>query len=327
MLEIYESEKQHKEDPVGSALAWEARRENYPVMGNVPRVNYTSIDRQCTLSQAQYRMKKAHASSVPNSRTLSITKPLTFVDLETTGSILGLDRIVEIGALKIMPDGEELEFETRVNPEMGIIPEATKIHGITNSDVLEAPIFAVIADRVTDFLGDGDLAGYNLLNFDLPILQSEFQRIGSKLSMKNRRVIDVLDIFVQKEPRDLRAAYQFYCGRERDDAHLASADARACRQVLLGQLEKYEDMPTTPEGISDFVAEHRKKRTLDSGGWFITRYGKPAFARGKYQGMLIREIEESDPDYLDWMISLGLPEDTIEVIQACFQILAGEARN
>jgi DNA polymerase III subunit epsilon len=259
-------------------------------------------------------MKKGQSTS--SNRKLSITKPLTFVDLETTGSILGLDRIVELGALKIMPDGEELEFETRVNPEMGITTEATRVHGISNSDVQSAPIFAAIADRVVSFLGDSDIAGYNLLNFDLPILQSEFQRIGSRLPMKDRRVIDVLDIFVQKEPRDLQAAYRFYCGRERDSAHIASADARASWDVLQGQLERYEDMPTTPEGISASVAEFRKKRTLDSAGWFITRYGKPALARGKHQGMLIREIEESDPDYLDWMVSLGLPEDTIEVIRS-----------
>jgi DNA polymerase-3 subunit epsilon len=266
------------------------------------------------LSQAQYRMK-AQTNSPAQTRRISIIKPLTFVDLETTGSIIGLDRIVEVGALKIMPDGEELEFETRVNPEMGITTEATKMHAITNPDVQRAPTFGGVAPRLADFLSDSDLAGYNLLNFDLPILQSEFQRVGHNLPMEGRRVIDVLDIFVRKEPRDLKAAYRFYCGREYEGAHSASADARACWHVLQGQVRRYKDIPKTAEGLGAYVAEHRKKRTLDSGGWFISRYGKPALARGKHQGMLIREVEERDPDYLDWMLSVGLPEDTIEVIR------------
>jgi len=215
-----------------------------------------------------------------------------------------------------MPGGEELELETRVNPEMGITTEAARMHGISSADVQDAPTFTAVAAQLADFLGDSDLAGYNLLNFDLPMLHSEFQRVGSSLPMRGRRVIDVMDIFVQKEPRDLKSAYRFYCGREHDGAHSASADARACWDVLKGQLKKYEDIPTTAEGISEYVAEHRKKRALDSGGWFIPRYGKPALARGKYQGMLIREIEESHPEYLDWMLSLGLPEDTIEVIRS-----------
>jgi DNA polymerase III subunit epsilon len=251
-----------------------------------------------------------------HTRQLSISKPLTFVDLETTGSIIGLDRIVEVGALQIRPESQdELEFEQRVNPEMGITPEASKLHGITNPAVRNAPIFDIVAPRLLDFIGDSDLAGFNLRNFDLPMLQSEFQRVGLSLSMRGRRTVDAMDIFVQKEPRDLRAAYRFYCGREHNSAHSAVADARACQQILQGQLEKYDDIPDTPNGISEYTAQHRKNRALDSAGWFITRYGKPALARGKYQGLLIREIEEKDPDYLDWMLSVGIPEDSIDVIR------------
>ena len=248
-------------------------------------------------------------------RQLSITKALTFLDLETTGSILGLDRIVEVGALKVEPDGSESSFDTHVNPEMAITPEATKRHGVLNMDVQTAPTFAEVGPRLRDFLSDSDLAGYNLINFDLPMLQSEFHRVGLSLPMQGRRVVDVMDIFVQKEPRDLKAAYRFYCGRNLNGAHSASADARACWEVLQGELKKYDDIPHTTEGLSAYIAEYRKKRSLDGAGWFIARYGQPAFARGKHQGKLIREVEELDPDYLDWMLSLGLPEDTIEVIR------------
>ena len=259
---------------------------------------------------------KAPSSSARKFRNLLITKPLTFIDLETTGSILGLDRIIEIGALKVSSDGQESEFESRVNPEMKITSEATRKHGLTNADVRNAPDFAAVAPNLVEFLGSSDLAGYNILNFDLPMLQSELHRVGIPFPIKGRRLIDVMDIFVRNEPRDLKTAFRFYCGKDLDRAHLASADARACWQVLQGQIRRYRDMPDTVDGVSDYVAEHRKKRALDTGGWFITRSGKPAFARGKHQGKLIREIEELDPSYLDWMLSLGLPEDTIEVIRS-----------
>jgi DNA polymerase-3 subunit epsilon len=257
-----------------------------------------------------------HPGPSAQSRKLIITRPITFIDLETTGSILGLDRIVEVGAVKILPDSaDEPQFESRVNPEMGITPEATKMHGISDTDVRDAPTFAMVAPRLADFLDNGDLGGFNLRNFDLPMLQAEFRRVGLSLPINDRRVVDVMDIFVQKEPRDLKSAYRFYCGREYKGGHAASTDARACWSVLQGQLRKYKDLPSTPERLSAYIAEHRRKRALDSGGWFIPRHGKPALARGKYQGMLIREIEETDPDYLDWMLSLGLPEDTIEVVR------------
>ncbi len=258
---------------------------------------------------------KARPNSGASNRHVSITRPLTFIDLETTGSILGLDRIVEVGAIRVMPDGPELSYETRVNPEMAITAEATRKHGITDSDVKDAPTFSAIAPSLLDFLRDSDLAGYNLLNFDLPLLQSEYRRVGTELSMAGRSVVDVLDIFVQKEPRDLKTAYRFYCGREHEDAHSAAADARACWHVLRGQVKRYRDLPNTPAGLSAYVAEHRKKRALDSGGWFISRNGRPALARGKYQGMLIANIANSNPEYLDWMMSLGLPADTVEVIR------------
>ena len=167
-----------------------------------------------------------------------------------------------------MPDQSELEFQSRVNPEMGITPEATRKHGITDAAVLESPKFSEIADKLATFLKGCDLAGYNLLSFDLPMLKAEFERIGHSFSTEGRRNVDVLDIYVHKEPRDLRSAYRFYCGREFRDAHSASADARACLDVLKGQLRKYEDLPRTTEGLATLVEEHRKLRTLDSGGWF-----------------------------------------------------------
>ncbi len=254
--------------------------------------------------------------STRGARLFVVRTPLAFLDLETTGRALGLDRILEIGVLKVAPDGTEVKFEARVNPEMRIPREATDVHGISDRDVHNEPVFGKIAPRLAKFLEGCDLAGYNILNFDLPILEAEFRRVGIPFIVEGRAVIDVMAIYFQKEPRDLKAAHRFYCGREHNRVHSASADARACLQVLQGQLKMYHNLPNTPEGLSAFISEHRRSRTLDSGGWFDTRHGKPAFARGKHQGMLIREVAESAPDYLDWMLSQGLPKDTIKVIRS-----------
>jgi DNA polymerase III subunit epsilon len=249
-------------------------------------------------------------------RSISITKPLAFLDLETTGRTIGLDRIVEIGVLKITADGKEEQFETRVNPEMRIPKEASRVHGIRDRDVQSAPTFGKVAPRLVRFLDRCDFVGYNILNFDLPMLQAEFRRVGTPLAVEGRQVVDAMSIYFLKEPRDLNAAYRFYCGSEHGGAHSASADARACWRVLQGQLRMYADLPNTPKGLSAFIAEHRKARTLDSGGWFETRHGKPAFARGKYQGRMIREVADSDREYLEWMLSTDLPKDTIAVISS-----------
>jgi DNA polymerase-3 subunit epsilon len=249
-------------------------------------------------------------------RQLTITRPLAFLDLETTGKTIGLDRIVEIGVLKAMPDGTEMTFGIRVNPEAPISTEATAIHGIADRDIQGAPTFRQIAPRLAKFLDGCDFAGYSILNFDLPMLQAEFRRVGTPLLVEGRQILDVMSIYVLKEPRDLNAAYRFYCGSEHRGAHSASADARACREVLQGQLRMYADLPNTPVGLSAFINEHSRARTLDSGGWFETRNGSPAFARGKHQGRPIQEVANSDPDYLEWMLSTDPPTDTIRVVRS-----------
>jgi DNA polymerase-3 subunit epsilon len=249
-------------------------------------------------------------------RSVIIKTPLAFLDLETTGRVLDLDRIVEIGIVKVMPGGKEETFEMRLNPEMRISREATAIHGIRDRDVLDEPTFSEIALRLEHFLQGCDFAGYNILNFDLPMLESEFRRVGTALEVEGRQIVDVMSIFVQKEPRDLKAAYRFYCGSEHEQAHSASADARACWQVLQGQVRMYADLPNTPDQLSAFVLENRRKKTLDSGGWFENRDGEPAFARGRHQGVLLLEVAKLAPEYLEWMLTTRLPKDTIKVIKS-----------
>ncbi len=146
------------------------------------------------------------------SRKLALARPLVFLDLETTGRVIGLDRIVEVGVLRVALDGREIGYASRVNPEMRIPREATMVHGISDEDVRREPTFVKIAPRISRLLGGADLAGYNICNFDLPMLQSEFERVGIPFALKGRNVVDVMSVFFEKEPRDLAAAYRFYCG-------------------------------------------------------------------------------------------------------------------
>jgi DNA polymerase III subunit epsilon len=254
--------------------------------------------------------------TVADARSLHLVKPLAFFDLETTGTTVGLDRIVEIGVLKVTPHGEELELQTRINPGIRIPREATAVHGISDKDVEGKPTFDKVAPRVARFLEGCDFAGYNVLHFDLPILQAEFRRVDVPLDMKGREVIDAMSIYFQKEPRDLKAALRFYCGTEHANEHSAFADACACRNVLQGQIRMYADLPNTPEELSAVLMERTSEKTLDSGGWFETRHGQPAFARGRHQGILIQEVAQAAPDYLEWMLTIGLPQDTVEVIRS-----------
>jgi DNA polymerase III subunit epsilon len=248
-------------------------------------------------------------------RRLEIKTPLAFLDLETTGGVAGLDRIVEIGVFKLGPRGDSFEYHTLINPEIPIPCEVTAVHGIHDKDVQGSPTFGDVARDLAKFLEGCDLAGYNLVRFDLPILAAEFERVGQCLDMNDRQVVDLMSIYHKKEPRDLNAAHRFYCGTEHTHAHSAFADARACWDVLQGQLSMYPDLPNTAAGLGALTAEQTKRRTLDSGGWFDTRNGQPAFARGKQRGMLLREVATNTPDYVGWMMTLDLPEDTLEIIR------------
>ena len=171
---------------------------------------------------------------------LKLERPLVVFDIESTGVNPMRDRIVELAVLKISPDGAMQSTVRRVNPEVPIPPGAAAVHGITDADVADKPPFSVIAANFARYLDDCDLGGYNLLNFDVPLLQAEFQRAAVPFSLEGRRIIDVYNIFCKLYPRTLTAAYQFFCGRDLNDAHAAAADTQATWEVLLGQLARHQ---------------------------------------------------------------------------------------
>lgn len=244
---------------------------------------------------------------------LQLSRPLVFFDLETTGLDVNVDRIVEIAIVKLFPDGERDTFLTLVNPERPIPSSATQVHGISNFDVMDKPTFQQIARDVYDIMKDCDLAGYNLTNYDLPILVNEFKRAGIDFSTENVNIVDVLTIFRLKERRDLSAAYRFYCQKELKDAHSALQDTEATLEILLAQAEMYDDLPKTAEGLHKFCNQ-KDDKFVDPDKKFYWENGEAYFNFGKYRGRPLRLVAQEAPDYLMWMLDQDFSKTTHDII-------------
>ena len=228
---------------------------------------------------------------------MKIEKPIAFIDLETTGKNPSEDRIVEIAICKRHPDGSREVYHKRVNPAKLISDAATAVHGILNADVENEPTFQQIADEVYSFIAGCDIAGYNSNNFDIPMLYCEFLRSFIVWDYKENAIIDVCNIFRQKESRSLSAAVRFYCGHELENAHNAEADILATVDVFEGQLQMYPDLPETMEDLQKFC--NNGKQLLDVSGRFTyDDDGEIVFAFGKYSGQKAKQ----NLDYVKWML-------------------------
>ncbi len=234
-------------------------------------------------------------------KNLKLDKPIVFIDVETTGLNPSTDRIVELSILKVCPDGHE-EYKSHLfNPEIPIPSESTSIHGITDADVAEKPIFRQLAKSLRDFLEDCDMAGFNVIKFDLPFLEAEFTKANIDFSRKGRYLIDSQVIFHKREPRDLQAAYRKYCGKEIENAHRAEGDAKAAAEVLDGQLEIYDDLPKVVADLSALCLE-TQGNFVDSQGKFIWKDNEIVCNFGKkYNGVKLEDIAKIDASYLKWI--------------------------
>jgi len=265
---------------------------------------------------------------------LSLLRPLVFFDVETTGLNIGKDKIIELALLKINPDGSEIEKVWRFNPEIPISKEAEAVHGICNADLKKEPLFSEKADEILEFLENCDLAGYNSNKFDLPLLVEEFLRIEKDFDLKDRQCIDVQNIFHKMEPRNLKAAYRFYCQKELIDAHQALADSRATFEILKGQMVKYmgktyEDTKTGKitifyndvKALSDFSREHR---TVDFAGHIVfNENDEEVFNFGKYKGVPVKKVFVLEPPYYDWMMKADFPLYTKKIITRIYREAKG----
>ncbi len=246
---------------------------------------------------------------------LQITKPLAFIDLETTGTNLGTDRIVEIAIVKLLPDGTKSVKRKLINPQMPIPKTASDIHGITDEMVKDAPTFADVARELKQMLDGCDLAGYNSNRFDIPLLMEEFLRANVDFDMKGRKMLDVQNIFHKMEQRTLSAAYKFYCNKSLDDAHSAEADASATHEVLLAQVEKYPELGNTIESVLKFVGEDV---IVDFARRFVMENGVEVFNFGKFKGKPVADVLKTEPQYYDWMMRGDFPQHTKQKLTEIF---------
>ena len=230
---------------------------------------------------------------------LHLTRPIAFIDLETTGINISLDRIVEFAIVKVFPDGSSQIKRRLINPQIPIPAGSSEIHGITDEMVKDAPSFKEVANELKQFMENCDLGGYNSNRFDLPMIVEEFGRINMDFSMEGRKLVDVQKVFHQMEQRTLSAAYKFYCKKTLEGAHGAEADATATWEVLEAQVELYPQMGNTVESIVKFTGEDD---IVDFARRFIKEKGIEIFNFGKHKGKPVTQVLKEEPQYYDWMM-------------------------
>ena len=245
---------------------------------------------------------------------LNLRKPLVVLDLETTGVSIASDRIVEFSALKVSPGGAEEWLTLRLNPGIPISPEATRVHGITDADLANEPHFKDVAKRIAAFLEGCDLAGFNSMKFDIPILCEEFLRVNVDFNPARHRYVDVQVIFHKKEQRTLSAAYKFYCDRDLENAHSSKADTAATYEILKAQLDRYPDLENDIDRLSSFSAFNNN---ADLAGRIVfNEQGQEVFNFGKHKGKPVEQVFREEPSYYSWMMNGDFPLNTKQVITA-----------
>ena len=249
---------------------------------------------------------------------LNLKRPLAFFDLETTGTNIGADRIVEISVIKLNPDGSEDVKTWRINPGIPISLESSMVHGIYEEHIKDEPVFKALGASIAEFIGNSDLAGYNSNKFDIPMLMEEFMRAGVAFDLENRHFVDVQNIFHQMEQRTLKAAYQFYCNKQIINAHSAEADTRATMEVLLAQIEKYADTEFEDKKgvkskpiVNDVAALHKfttMNNPVDFAGRMVyNEQGEELFNFGKHKGRKVEDVFSMEPSYYSWMMQGDFP--------------------
>ena len=265
---------------------------------------------------------------------LHLKRPLVFFDLETTGTKVGVDRIVEMAMVKLMPDGSVVkkpelpgkDHRILVNPEMPIPLETSLIHGVYDEDVKDAPTFARVAPGLLKWLHDCDLGGFNSNRFDVPMLAEEFLRVDIDFGLEGRHLVDVQNIFHKMEQRTLRAAFEFYCGKDLEGAHEALPDTLATVEVFLAQLERYADQTVknsrgetvgpVPSEVEELATFCRMRNNADLMGRLVyDDDGEILFHFGKHTGKRVKDVLAKDPGYFGWMMQGDFPRYTKRVLQ------------
>lgn len=243
---------------------------------------------------------------------LKLSKPICFFDLETTGTDITKDRIVEISVLKVYPNGNHESKTWLVNPTIPIPKGVSDIHGITDERVANEPTFKELAKTIHNMIKDSDLAGYNSDRFDIPLLAEEMLRADVDFDLGNRVTIDVQAIFHKMEQRTLSAAYKFYCGKTLENAHSAEADTTATYEILKSQLDRYPELENNMKKLSEFTT---RKQAVDFAGFIaLNDKNEEIFTFGKHKGRKVEDILEEEPGYFGWILNADFPLYTKKVL-------------
>lgn len=257
---------------------------------------------------------------------LNLKRPVAFFDLETTGTNITSDRIIEFSIVKVFPDESKEILTKRVNPGMHIPAESTAIHGIQDKDIQDCPHFKDVAKEVSAFLEGCDLGGFNHIKFDIPVLMEEFLRAGIDFQIEGRKILDAQQIFFMMEPRTLTAAYRYYCNEELEGAHGAEADALATYEVFKAQVERYDGKAiknkdgneiVPVKNDMDVIHDMTASKFADFAGRIVFNdKGQECINFGKHKGKPISQVLMEEPGYYDWMMRGDFPLYTKKVLTA-----------
>jgi len=251
---------------------------------------------------------------------MKVDKPLVVFDLETTGTWVEKDKVVEIGMIKIMPDGTQQQYLKRVNPGIPIPVNVSRIIDITDEDVKDAPTFKDLAQEILDFIGSSDLGGFNVERFDLPMLEREFFEAGISFQWKDRVIYDAQKIYHIHEKRDLTAAYKFYCNKPLDNAHSAMGDAQATAEIFEEQISKYGNVEGGIGSLRDIDYE-KNESFFDKERKFRWWNGELYPSFGKYSKKNVKEIFIENKSYFEWITRSDFSD---EIKALAKNILKGE---
>ncbi|NJM25290.1 MAG: 3'-5' exonuclease [Bacteroidia bacterium] len=251
---------------------------------------------------------------------LKLRNPICFFDLETTGTMVSQDRIIEIAIIKLTPNGDVSKKIDLINPGMPIPAESSLIHGIHDEDVKDKPTFKEVAKEYAKFIEGADLGGFSIMKFDVPMLVEEFLRAGVEFDYSRKKIIDSQKIFHLMEKRTLSAAYRFYLDKDLQASHTAEADAVASLEILKAQVERYAGQTVT-DSLGNKVGEiHNDMEALgqltasdlvDLAGRMIkNKNGEEVFNFGKHKGKSVLAVLKDEPSYYDWIMNGEFPLDT-----------------
>ena len=272
---------------------------------------------------------------------LNLERPLLFFDIESTGLNIATDCIAELSFVKIFPDGEQRIKTWKLCPwnyvarcQQPMNPSASEVNGLKDEDLAGCPKFHEVVDEVVEWLADSDLAGFNSAKFDLPMLAEEIERVrlfmnrNIELNLHEKKMVDVQTIYHAMEPRNLRAAYRFYCGgRDFENAHTAEADTIATYEVLKGQLDRYPDqLKNNVDFLANFAG---RPKTVDYAGRLLFgKDGEAIISFGKHKGKTAREVYRTEPSYFAWIQNGEFTLDTkrqFEILRQQFEAEKKEA--